>query len=136
MELGFAFLADAATVPENGMFDVIGGGFDVLTGNQLPAIKHAMVLIGRIVFEAHECGKEYELHGEIVGPNGEIVPPHMRVSFVAPPHPRHKERPNWMTVCLNYQGVSFPMAGDYSFKLTVENQSIGEVTLEVVGRTS
>ena len=32
MKLEFAFLADAATVLENGQFDVIGGGFDVVAG--------------------------------------------------------------------------------------------------------
>ena len=39
MKLEFAFLADAATMLENGNFDVIAGGFDVVTARTFPATK-------------------------------------------------------------------------------------------------
>src|SRR5260370_2090278 len=107
MKLEFAFLADAATMLEKGLFDVIGGGFDVVTGHTFQVTKYAMVLIGRILFEPKECGKSYEFTGEIVDQDGKGIFQKMCVTFEAPVHPRNPGRPNWMTLCLNCQGVTF-----------------------------
>ena len=132
MNLEFAFLADAVTVQDNGFFAVVGGGFDVVAGEQLPAIKYAMALIGRVRFEAEDCGKPYKIHAEIVAPDGQIVPPDLWISFTQAPHPRNPKRSNVTTFCFNYQGVQFPVPGDYTFRLSDGNQTIGQVLLEVV----
>lgn len=132
MKLEFAFLADAATVLEKGVFDVIGGGFDVVTGMSFPATKYAMVLIGRVLFDAAECGKEYEFSGEIVDAGGKAIFPKMRGALVPPQHPRDPKRSNWMTVCLNCQGVIFPTPGDYFFRLSIGDVVVGQVIIEAV----
>ncbi len=132
MKLEFAFLADAATVQDNGLFAVVGGGFDVLVGEQFPATKYAMVFIGRLRLEPEDCGKHYEIHAEIVAPDGQVVPPDLWISFDAPPHPRDPKRSNTTTFCFNYQGVRFPAPGDYAFRLSDGMQTIGQVILEVV----
>jgi hypothetical protein len=133
MELEFAFLADAAMVTEKGLFCVISGGLDVLTGaHGFPATKSAMVLIARIRFSPEEFGHEQDFHAEIMGPDGNAVPPDMRLSFKPNPHPRNPERKNWTTIALQYEGVTFPTAGDYSFRLSIGNRLLGQVILEVI----
>jgi hypothetical protein len=132
MKLDFAFLADAATISENGLFAVVGGGVDVLTPQGFPAIKYAMALVGRIVFEAQECGKTYLLHGEIVGPGETILPPDMWLSLEPFSHPRDPQGENWITICLNYQGVTFPAPGSYFIRLSVGSEVLGRVKIEVL----
>jgi len=132
MKLDFAFLADAATVQDNGMFAVVGGGFDVVRGEQFPATKYAMALIGRVRFEPGECGKQYRILAEIVAPDGRVIPPELGISFSQPSHPRDPDRSNTTTFCFNYQGVRFPAPGDYSFRLSDGVSVIGQVVLEVV----
>jgi hypothetical protein len=132
MKLDFAFLADAATVQDNGMFAVIGGGFDILRGTQFPATKHAMALVGRVRFGPDEWGKNYKIHAEIVAPDGQIIPPDLWISFDPSPHPRDLTRSNTTTFCFNYQGVQFPSPGDYVLRLSDGSQTIGQVVLEVV----
>ncbi len=132
MKLEFAFLADAATLQDNGMFAVVGGGFDVVLGEKFPATKYAMALIGRVRFEAEECGKHYRIHAEIVAPDGQIVPPDLWIAFNQAPHPRQPNRSNVTTFCFNFQGVQFSAPGDYVFRLSDGTQTIGQVILEVV----
>jgi len=134
MKLDFAFLADAATLQDNGMFAVVGGGFDVVAGEQFPATKYAMALVGRVRCEAEECGRNYQVHAKIVSPNGQVVPPELAISFEQVPHPRNPSRSNTTTFCFNYQGVQFPEPGDYTFQLTEGARMIGLVLLEVVKR--
>jgi hypothetical protein len=97
MKLQFAFLADAATIQDNGLFAVVGGGFDVIQVAQFPTVKHAMVLVGRVHFAKEEIGKTYNLHVEIIGPDGKSVPPEMWMLLKPFAHPRHEERGNWLT---------------------------------------
>ncbi len=132
MKLEFAFLADAATITEDGCFSVEGGGFDVLQTQGFPAIKPEMALVGRVVFEVGELEKTFLLHGEIVGPGGSPIPPEMWLVIKPFPHPRDPNRANWTTICLNYRGVPFPTPGEYVFRLSIGSEVLGQVTLEVL----
>jgi hypothetical protein len=132
MKLDFAFLADAAYITDDGLFCVVGGGFDIIFASGFPAIKHAMALVGRVVFEASEFGKVHLLHGEIVGPNDSLIPPDLWLSLKPFPPPTGSGRDNWMTICLNYQGVAFPTPGEYCIRLSVGNQKVGDVKIHVL----
>ena len=124
MKLQFAFLADAANSLDKGMFDILGGGFDIITGKSFPATKHTIVLVGRILFEPDECGKKHKLQGRIVDGNSKPIIPEMSVELLPLPHPRKPDCPNWMTVFLTCQSVTFPTPGDYLFRLTIDNQDM------------
>jgi hypothetical protein len=138
MKLDFAFLADAATITDDGLFAVVGGGFDVLKPQAFPATKSAMALVGRVTFPADEMGKSYLLHGEIIGPDGCALPPDMSpdmwLSIKPFPHPRNPERGNWTTICLNYQGVSFPTPGVYFVRLSLRTQDAGAGGFQILGQ--
>src|SRR5262245_56009305 len=105
MKLEFAFLAEAATVQDDGTFSVFGGGLVPIKGPSYPAVKHTLVLIGRIMFTATECGKKYTARGAIVDHAGKAVFPELRLTFTPRRHKRDKKRPNWFTVCFNCEGV-------------------------------
>lgn len=131
MKLEFAFLADAATVLENGQFDVIGGGFDVVRGKRFPATKYAMTLIGRLLFDQQDFGKRHELTGEILDAGGSIIFPTLQTDFQSEPRPGGKRAP-WIALCLNWQGVTFPTPGEYSIRLSVDKDVVGHVVIEAV----
>jgi hypothetical protein len=131
MKLDFAFLADAATISDDGRFAVVGGGFDVIQSATFPAIKHAMALVGRVVFEPREFDKPHIIRGAIIGPDGGVVPPELWLNVTQFPHPEDPQRENWTTICLNYQGVSFPSPGDYFLTLSTGDKEIGRVRIDV-----
>jgi hypothetical protein len=136
MKLEFAFLADAATLQDNGLFAVVSGGFDVVESDEFPATKHAMALVGRVRFDASECGKSYSIKAEIVDPDGRTLGPDLApvltIQFHQFAHPRDPKRSNVTTFCFNYQGVRFPVPGDYAIRLSEESQVIGQVKVEVI----
>jgi hypothetical protein len=136
MQLEFAFLADAATLQDNGLFAVVSGGFDVVESAQFPAIKYAMALIGRLRFDPEECGKTYTIKAEIISPTGvplgADVAPALVIQFHQFPHPRDSKRSNVTTFCFNYQGVGFPVPGTYAIYLSEGNQVIGQVAIDVI----
>src|SRR5438552_12016664 len=92
MELQFAFLADAATVTNDGLFAVIGGGLDVIEAQSFPAIKSTLVLVGRVLFKPSEFGKTHVVHCEIHGPSGKIPQPDMSLEIKPFKHPRDPRR--------------------------------------------
>jgi hypothetical protein len=132
MKLQFAFLADAAALTTEGAFAVVGGGFDVLKSQKFPAVKAAMSLVGRFLFEPDEMGKPCHVHVEIVGPDDKVIPPDLWLDFKPVPHPRHEIRANWMTFSAYFEAVTFPTPGDYQFRLSMGQQVFGQVALEVV----
>jgi Family of unknown function (DUF6941) len=132
MKLEFAFLADAATMLPDGNFDVIKGGFDVVTATNFPATRQVVVLIARLSIDAAESGKQYEFSGEIFDLQGRSIFPALQGKFTPAPHPRQVNRANWMTICLTCQGVVFPTPGDYVFRLSVNGLAVAEVMIEVV----
>jgi hypothetical protein len=132
MKLAFAFLADAADIRNDGQFSVVGGGFDMLRASSFPAVKYAMALVGRVEFEPAEINKSYSLHSEIIGPNGIAIPPDLWLTLKPFTNPVAPNRPNWTTICFNYQGVSFPTPGDYFLRLSIDKMILDQVTISVL----
>ena len=132
MKLEFAFLADAANMMDNGTFDVISGGFDVVWAKTFPATKPTVVLVGRIQFEPNECGTEHECVVEILDKEDRVIFPPIRATFTPIRHTRDASRANWQSFCFNHQGVTFPAPGDYLFRVSVDGKPLGEAIMEAV----
>ncbi len=132
MKLEFAILADAVTGLPDGTFDAIRGGTDVFTAEKFPATKFVLVLVARLAFDPKEAGKEFKFVGELVDREGKPIFSALEGAFVAPPNPRHPDRPGPMTLFLNCSGVAFQAPGDYFFRLTIAGQRIAEVMIEAV----
>jgi hypothetical protein len=136
MKLEFAFLCEAAKLAADGVMYVLHGGFDILHASDFPATMPRMVLIARVLVDKAECGQPHHLVAEMVDPNGDVLPVEMKVDFVPHGHPIHLERRNRWTFDLNYLDLSFPQAGDYTFRLSVDGAPIGETNLLVVKKTT
>jgi hypothetical protein len=137
MELEFAFLADAAKVEQNGIFNVLGGGFDVLRNTStFPATKPVMVLLAKIKVTAEECKREHELLAELVAPDGAAIHPPIRARYAPSPNVG-KPRPNsWIAVAFTYHNATFPAPGEYQFRLSVGDSPLGQVRLDVIAKES
>jgi hypothetical protein len=132
MRLKFAFLADAATMQDDGTFAVIAGGFEVLRAEEFPVQKPVMVLIARLAFESEECNTKHTYTCEFLDPNGGTIFPTFVGEFSPPSHPRHPERENTMTLCLNAAGATFSAPGDYAIRLSIDGKSVVDVPIEVI----
>jgi hypothetical protein len=132
MKVEFAFLADAATLQPDGLFAVVGGGFDVITGKDFPLQKPVMVVVARINYGPDEYGPNHAVAAEIVDHKGKRIFPVLDSAFTAVPHPRYPDRGNWITVCLNAVGADFPAPGDYAVRLSVDGKHLGDLAFEVV----
>jgi hypothetical protein len=133
MELDFAFFADAAHMHEDGLFSVLRGGIDFIPARAFPATQGVLVLIVRLRTRPEEWNRNHELLVQIVGPNGEALASSItNVPFVPPPNVRHPDRTNVMTFSLNYFNNTFPEAGDYTFRFSVDGVPIGSTVLALV----
>jgi hypothetical protein len=133
MELKFAFLAEAAKVEESGIFSVIGGGFDVLrNAGPFPAKKRTMSLLGRLELTDAECRTQHELVVELIGPDGRTLPSEIRLRFIPFKEGEQVDPKTWITVGLDYRDVTFPDPGEYTFRVSVGPQALGDVRLQVV----
>jgi hypothetical protein len=134
MKLDFVFLSDAATIMDDGRFDVIGGGFDHIRSKVLPMEKGAMVVVGRVSFEVNEIGETFDLRADIVGPGGKLIREPLWLSLKPIRSPINPQSATSITICVNYQVVRFETPGNYSVRLSVSGQSepFGEVFFQVI----
>jgi hypothetical protein len=132
MKLAFAFLAEAATVvPDKGWFSVLNGGIDTVGGPRFPGPLHGISLIVRVAFSEEDCGRDYECHVGLFGPDGAILPPEFRPTL-KPKRPADRNSLEYhITLCLAFQNVQLSTAGDYSFRISVDGQVLGQVGLRV-----
>jgi hypothetical protein len=132
MRLEFAFFAEAVKSLPEGMFDLLGGGMDLVRGPSYPSTLSSLALVGRMLFEPAEFGKAYELLGKIVNEAGQTIFPEMRLPLEPFANPRHPTRPNWMTIRFQCLNLTFPAAGYYFFHLSIGDQLLGQVIIEAV----
>jgi hypothetical protein len=132
MRFDFAFFANSAEVLPTGLMYVLGGGFDLLKGPSFPAPLPNLFLLVRLTVEPAECGPNHELICEIVRPTGQSMPPESKVPFVATRHVSDVNRATPITICLAYQNIIIPEAGEYIFRLSVDGVPMGAAALLVV----
>jgi hypothetical protein len=133
MRFEYIFVANAATILDDGTFNVIGGGFDTVTAPSFPAAQPAMVLIARVLFESQELGREHPFVAEVVDQAGRpLFQPALTGTITPQPNRKHPSQANWMTVCLNCHGIMFPAPGVFSFRLSIGEQIREEVKIEAV----
>ena len=132
MKLAFAFLAEAATVvPDKGWFSVLNGGVDTVGGASFPGPLHGISLIVRVAFSEEECGRDYDCHVGLFGPDGTLIPPEFRPTL-KPKQPSDSNSLDYhITLCLAFQNVQLPAAGDYVFRVSINGQVLGQVGLRV-----
>jgi hypothetical protein len=121
MQLGFAFLADAAVSTPDGKISVLGGNFDTIYVAAVPAQHPAMVLVVNLRVQPTECGRQHRLRLEFWDPDGQSV--------------RRSDQPHKpvnVNLTVHLQGLTIPRVGDYAFHVLVDDLEVGVMPLSVV----
>lgn len=130
MNIVYAFLADAASTPNDGKVYVLGGGIDTLGALEFPVAHPNLALVLKIGVHPMECDRPHVLSIELWDADGQVL---TRVGgeFAAQRHPRFPARAVYAQLVLNIQGLHFPKAGEYDFQIAIDGQHYATVPLFV-----
>lgn len=130
MEMSFAFFADAATVPPDGKFYALGGGFSALALPQLPGMASFAVVAG-FRFTAADAGKVHLVELRFVDGLGKLVlpPATMRFESAGPP-PAGTAEVSVSTVSVLQPTLGEP--GEYAAEFWHEGMLLNAVRLHVL----
>ncbi len=131
MELEYAIFAKAADLSPDGIFSLIGGGFDGIAVSKFPAMTPPVALLAHLRLKPEEVGRTYRLRIDVVAPDGRLLPAGDE-SAVTPERPSpDPRRPPGYTIVLQVYGVELPVPGEYQFRLFVDGRPLGTVSLFV-----
>jgi hypothetical protein len=130
MRVVYAFLADSATDAANGKTDIVGLGLDHVFAAAVPALHPHLTLVCRLEATLTECDVEHQVRIELWGPDGERM---VQVGGAVTPHRNTLEphQPSSQTIVLNFEGLVFPVFGDYGFHILIDNLELGTVPFYV-----
>jgi hypothetical protein len=127
MELDFAVVADAANVSQEGKLNILGI-FDTIWGREFPVRHASMVFVLRVKADFTDQG-DHTLEVRLIDADGKQLfraEGPMQVPSGAPGRP---VKPH---VILGLSGVSFAVAGDYSFEVIIDGHHLRSVPLHVM----
>ena len=115
-EIEYAFLADAAETPPGQKFHVLGGGIARIGARAFPFTHPHLAMVVGLLVTAPETEREHEIRFVLLDPDGGEVAGGMG-SLTA--RGGHDGRDNILTFSIDLWNVTFPAAGDYSFRILV-----------------
>ncbi len=131
MELDFAFLADAADVAAGKLF-VLGGAFDTIQVQALPATHPALAVAMRLLLSPNDLDRQHSLEillldadarhiasakGELTVPKSSQAPHGWKQAVILP---------------LRFMNVPFQLAGHYSIEILVNGTMLKAIPLRVL----
>jgi hypothetical protein len=131
VELDFAFLADAADVAGGKLF-VLGGAFDTIQVQTLPANHPSLAVVLRLLLGPMELDRKHKLNillldadaRQIAAAEGELVVPK------SPHSPAGWKQA--VILPLRFFNVPFKKADHYSIEILVNDQMLKAIPLRVV----
>ena len=129
MQLDWALLADSAQV-RDGLAFVLGGGFDTIQTDQLPAALHCTVLI-RLLFHRTEADREHALDIRVLDEDGvELLGMHRHIHPRIPnPMPLGWDIPLITAFAIGH--LELPRAGRYSVAVLSDGNHLKSLNLQV-----
>jgi hypothetical protein len=127
--LDFAFRADAAEAEPGRKFYVLGGGIDVIAGQQTPLVHPHMSLLMRFLVHPTELGRPHQLEIRLVDADGhELAKLEGALEADGQAQPgRHVA----VNVVINMANTRFESGGDYSVDILMNNQHQKSIPLRV-----
>jgi len=132
MELEYSFCAKYGEVGADGFFAIIGGGLDRINGPQLPVVIPSMAVVMRISVSPEEFQTDHRLRVELFDSCEQRLP--LEVEFPVPhtsPIPGEAEREATFSCAICMSNLTFPVAGDYEFRISVDEQLLGITPLYI-----
>ena len=130
MELDFALLAKAAEMSDSGLMSLVGGGFDGIAVEKLPATLPPFAVVARFSAGQDEVQKEHSISFELVSPSGEIkrFVDRSRIEFSPSEHESRLSHASGIAMI----GFKFESAGKYQIRLFTNDQLAKTLDLYVV----
>jgi len=131
VELDFAFLADAADVASGKMF-VLGGAFDTIHVQALPATHPVLAVAMRLLLSPNDLDRQHALEILLLDADGKTIASAKGDLTVAksPDSP-----PGWkqaVILPLRFMNVPFKEAGHYSIEILVNTHLLKAIPLRVI----
>jgi len=130
-DIDYAFLADAAQTAPGQKFHVLGGGVTRITGSTFPLRHPHLALVVGLHVSAAETDREHEIRFVLLDPDGNEVAG-ATGSLVA--HGQADARDTSLTFSIDLWNLTFPAAGDYSFRLLVNGSELKRLPLVIVAQ--
>ena len=128
-DIDYAFLADAAQTTPGQKFHVLGGGVTRITGAAFPLRHPHLALVVGLRISAVETDRQHEIRFVLLDPDGKEVAG-ATGSLVA--HGQTDARDTTLTFSIDLWNLTFPAAGDYSFRVLVNGSELKRLPLLVV----
>jgi hypothetical protein len=129
-EIDYAFLADAAETQPGHKFHVLGGGITRIGGRTFPLRHPHLALVVGLLVTAPETEREHELRIVLLDPDGKEV---TGATGALVARGTSDGRDAILTFSIDLWNLTFPSAGDYSFRLLVNGSERKRLPLVIVG---
>jgi hypothetical protein len=131
MEIELAAIADYALTDTNGKMSVIGI-WDSVNAPRFPVLHPQMYVCLRIAFQTIEFGTKHKLRIALHDQDGALAGPDIGADFDVPRPTQGTARKSVAQLALGYQGVVFQKPGVYSFDISIDNNHVKSLPLQVV----
>ena len=133
MRVPFAFLADFALGhPQDGKVYVIGGGWDTIQVQSLPATHPHLALALKLEFAPAECGQQHTISIHPLDADGAAFLPVASLQVTPQKNPKYPHLPVGVQYVLNIQGLVLSKEGEYAFSILVDGHEAASIPLRVV----
>jgi len=127
-DIEFAFLADAADARPGSKFSVLGGGVDRIGGQTFPLTHPHLALVIGLTVTASELRREHEIKFVLLDLQGHELTSGT-ASIVA--HGENDGRDTVLTFAVDLWSLTFPVPGDYSFRILVDGSERKRLPLSI-----
>jgi hypothetical protein len=134
MELDTFLLADAATVTPDGKMFVHGGGLTRIAVPALPWTQPQLALVMRFRMEESDWDAAHQLQVSLAAPDGTAVIPPGSIEVPVGNQPETLENEeSFLQIALSIASVPFLNQGIYTFRLALDGEPRGSLSLAVIG---
>ena len=128
-DIEYAFLADAAQTAPGQKFNVLGGGISRIGGPSFPLRHPHLALVVGLRVTSPETERPHEIRFVLLDPDGSEVAG-ATGNIVA--HGQTDARDTTLTLSIDLWSLTFPVPGDYSFRILVNGSERQRLPLQIV----
>jgi len=125
MRIAYALLAQAAEFTPDGRLYCMSGDLESLNVQSVPVMLPMLVVLAKFIVDAPESGRPHLIRLAAFGPDNTRLPIGMETPLV-PPAANAESK---VGICINIANVELPAAGQYIFRLEMDNIEVARLPL-------
>lgn len=129
MEIAYAILATAAELSGDGRVHLLNGGINRVVGPFPGPLPRPLTLVACNDFAPEECGREYDIVVDVVGPDGKEVVSGKEKSGLLPPAEEGKTSRS--TFFFTFLETPFESVGKHMIRIAVEGKLLKRLDLHI-----